>query len=100
MMAPWVKLVALTPVLTTLLLEWANIGQLWRMWTVKSALGQNVWSWLCVHAALWLWLNFYRIAMPPSRARTLALSGTAVGIILNGSVVLTVAFFRYWVGNS
>jgi hypothetical protein len=98
--APRVRLTALTPLLTTLLLEWANVGQLWRMWTVKSALGQNVWSWLCVHLALWLWLNFYIVIMPPSKGRTLAVTGTTVGIVLNGAVVLTVAYFRYVVGNS
>jgi uncharacterized membrane protein YbaN (DUF454 family) len=98
--SPRIKLVALTPVLTTLLLEWANVGQLWRMWSVRSALGQNVWSWLCVHIALWLWMNFYRVAMPIGRARTLAIVGTATGIVLNAAVLITVAFFRYWVGNS
>jgi hypothetical protein len=94
------KLIPWTPMVTTVLLEYANAGQLWRMWYVSSALGQNVWSWLAVHAALWLWFNFYRVTMPQGKARTLALLGTGVGIALNGAVVLTVAWFRYVVGNA
>jgi len=88
------KWVARTPILSVMLLESANVGQLWRMWAVRSALGQNLESWLFVQAALWLWLNFY-LVMVPKQERRFAVWGTALGIALNAGVCLTVAYFRY-----
>jgi hypothetical protein len=82
--------VSYTPILTTLLLEYANAGQLWRMWHVHSALGQNVWSWLSVNVALWLWLNWYRVFTPQSWA----IPATCVGICINGLLIATVFYFR------
>lgn len=86
-------LVGKTPIITTLLLEYANLGQLWRMWSEHSALGQNIWSWLAVHVALWAWWNFYRVMLPDDK---LAKYMTALGIFLNGLVVFSVAYFRYF----
>lgn len=83
-----------TPLITTLLLEMANVGQLWRMWTTWTAAGQSVWSWLSVQAALWLWLNFYLVF---NRKNKFAIIGTSVGIALNMLVILSVVFFRYLV---
>lgn len=88
--ATWV---ARTPMLTVLLLEYANVGQLWRMWHEQSALGQNVWSWVSINAALWLWLNYYRVIVPGG-LRSAAARATMVGIALNATVILTVAHFR------
>lgn len=85
------RLVGKTPLLTTLLLEYANVGQLWRMWHEHSALGQNVWSWVAVNAALWLWLNFYRVITPDAR---IAQAATLLGILLNGAVIGTVLYFH------
>ena len=85
--------VARTPVISVMLLESANVGQLWRMWTVGSSLGQNLWSWVAVQGALWLWLNFYRVLVPKEERR-FAFWGTALGIALNGAVCLTVWHFR------
>jgi hypothetical protein len=87
------KWVARTPMLTVALLEYANIGQLWRMWREQSALGQNVWSWIAVNAALWLWLNYYRVIVPGG-LRSTAARATMVGIALNGAVIATVIYFR------
>jgi len=81
-----------TPIITTLLLEYANVGQLTRMWSKKSALGQNIWSWIAVHIALWLWLNFNRVMLPSAHW---ARRATILGIILNGAVILSVAYFRW-----
>lgn len=89
------KWVARTPLVTVCLLESANVGQLYRMWTQHSALGQNVWSWLMVNVALWLWGNFYRVLTPTA---VWAYWANRVGIALNSAVVLTVAYFR-WIGN-
>jgi hypothetical protein len=85
--------VARTPLLTVLLLEYANIGQLWRMWHEHSALGQNVWSWVSINVALWLWLNYYRVIVPGG-LRSVAARATMVGIVLNAAVIVTVAHFR------
>lgn len=93
MTRPWDNraLVAKTPVLTVFLLEYANIGQLWRMWAQHSALGQNAWSWLAVNVALWLWLNFYRVFTPEQK---FAYRATQIGIVLNAAVVFSVVWFN------
>lgn len=85
--------VARTPIASVALLEAANVGQLWRMWDVQSSLGQNPWSWAAVQVALWLWLNFY-LVMVPKNQRRFAVLGTALGILLNAAVCLTVIYFR------
>ncbi len=85
-------LVAKTPLVTVVLLENANIQQLWRMWTQHTAAGQSLWGWLSVNLALLLWCNFYRVCCPDQR---IAYWATVVGWALNTCVVLTVAYFRY-----
>lgn len=94
-MRPWndPKLVAKTPIATVFLLEYANVGQLVRMWSEGSALGQNIWSWVSVNAALWLWLNFYRVVTPEA---VWARRATVAGIVLNGAVIFSVAWFRWF----
>lgn len=83
--------VAKTPIATVFLLEGANVGQIARMWAAHSALGQNVWSWVLVNAALWLWLNFYRVITPDE---VWASAATALGIALNAGVIASVIWFR------
>lgn len=93
---PWYRRPALvdkTPLLAVMLLEVANIQQLIHMWTTWTSAGQSVGGWVCVHVALWLWLNFY---LTFNRENKWAIWGTIVGIILNGAVILSVLFFRYW----
>lgn len=87
------KLVDKTPIITTLLLEGANLQQLWRMWTEGTAAGQSITAWMSVNAALILWLNFYLVF---NRDNKWAIRGTAFGILLNSLVILTVAYFRYF----
>jgi len=90
------KLVDKTPIVTTFLLEAANVQQLWRMWTTWTSAGQSWTAWLSVQIALWLWLNFY---LTFNRDNKFAIYGTAVGIALNTSVILSVLFFRYYIGG-
>ena len=90
------KLVAYTPLITTGLLEIANIGQMLRMWTYHTAAGQNIISWCCVNLALWLWQNWYRVITPDQWVARFAIK---VGISLNTGVVLTAIYFRYVVGS-
>jgi hypothetical protein len=85
-----------TPLLTTLLLEYANAGQLYRMWTEHTAAGQSMWSWLSVGTALWLWCNFYRVCCPDQK---FTLRCTQFGVFMNLLVVLSVAYFRYVAGR-
>ena len=85
------KVVGKTPLLTVLLLEYANLGQLWRMWTQHTAAGQNLWSWISVGLALVLWINFYRVITPQEK---FARWCTVLGLCLNCCVCLTVLFFR------
>ncbi len=86
-------LVDKTPILTTFLLEGANLQQLYRMWTEKTAAGQSITAWVSVNLALLLWLNFYLVF---NRDNKYAIWGTTVGIGLNGLVIATVAYFRYF----
>ena len=86
------KWVLRTPIISVLLLELGNLQQLWQMWVVDhSAKGQSITAWLSVQAALWLWLNFYRVITPDA---VWAIWGTRVGIALNMSVVLSVLYWR------
>lgn len=87
------KWVLRTPIISVLLLEAANVQQLWQMWVVDwSADGQSLTAWLSVQAALWLWLNFYRVITPEARW---AIWGTRLGIALNNAVCLSVFYWRY-----
>jgi uncharacterized membrane protein YbaN (DUF454 family) len=86
-------LVQRTPMVTVFLLEGANISQLWRMWTEHSALGQSVQGWILVNLALVLWLNFYRVCLPPGQRRW-AIVSTGIGWCLNMAVILSVLYFR------
>lgn len=79
-----------TPIVTTVLLESANVQQLYRMWTEHSALGQSLTAWICVNVALLLWLNFYRV-----KKLKWALYSTIFGVTLSSLVSLTVFYFRY-----
>lgn len=92
-MKPWnnPKWVSRTPLVTTFFLEYANVGQLWRMWREHTAAGQNVWSWVSVWVALWLFLNFYRVCCPKER---FAFWATVSGICFNTAVIATVMYFR------
>lgn len=85
------KWVEKTPIVTTLLLESANISQLHRMWTEWTAEGQSIWGWVMVNIALLLWLNFYLVITPKAKW---AIWGTAFGIAMNSAVILTVLWFR------
>lgn len=86
------RLVEKTPILTVLLLEGANIGQIIRMWTERTAEGQNLWSWVSVNIALLLWLNFYLVF---NREQKFAIWATAAGVFLNACVIASVIWFRY-----
>lgn len=89
------SIVSKTPVLTVLLLEGANLSQLIRMWSERSAEGQSLGGWALVNLALLLWFNFYRVCVPRDQARW-ALWSTGFGVIMNASVILTVVWFRYF----
>lgn len=79
------------PIPATLLLEYANIGQLIRMWTYRTAAGQSLSSWFAVFLALCCYFQFYRIVTPEQIwARRMAL----LGIFMNLAVCFTVLYFR------
>lgn len=87
------SLVSKTPLITTFLLEWANLSQLWRMWGEGTAEGQSLMGWVSVNLALILWLNFY---LTFNRDQKFAIWGTAFGIGMNTAVIGTVLWFRVW----
>lgn len=83
-----------TPIVTTLLLEGANVGQLWRIWTEGTAEGQSLVGWCLVWVALVLWWNFYRVVTPDQRT---ALWATAFGVLMNSLVIASVVYWRFFV---
>ena len=87
------KIVSKTPIITFLLLESANIQQLYRMWTTRTAEGQSLWGWCCVNLALLLFCNFYRVCCPTEK---IAFWSTVIGVVINFMVILTVIRFRYF----
>lgn len=95
---PWSnpRYVSWTPIITTVLLEAANVQQICRMWGEKTAAGQSLTGWMCVNMALVLWYNFYRVVTPNE---WIAKIGTGLGIFLNSMVILSIVYFRYVVGR-
>lgn len=81
-----------TPLLTTALLGWSNVQQLWQMWTEHSAKGQSVWGWVSVGGALWLFVNFYRVCCPKER---FVFWATVLECLVNAAVVVSVIYFRH-----
>lgn len=86
------NVISKTPILTVFFLESANVSQLYRMWSEKTAEGQSLWGWMMVSAALLLWCNFYRVCCPKERW---ALWTTMLGVFMNALVILSVVYFRY-----
>lgn len=81
------------PILTTLMLEGANLSQIRTMWVEKTAEGQSLSGWLMVNLALLLWLHLYRVRTPELKW---AIRATAFGIVMNFFVILSVVYFRYF----
>jgi hypothetical protein len=86
------RIVGRTPMLTFVLLEGANLGQIKRLWTERTAEGQSLASWLMVFVALLLWFNFYRVITPDQKW---AIRAGALGMALNALVCLSVVYFRW-----
>jgi hypothetical protein len=87
------KWVSKFPLLSTLLLEIANISQLVRMWTEHSALGQSLLGWAAVWCALVLWYTYYKVMLPTEKIPRYC---QFVGILMNSAVICTVTYFRYY----
>jgi FtsH-binding integral membrane protein len=81
----------LTPVFAMVLLETANGFQLWEMWTTRTSLGQSPWGWVCVNAALLLWLNWYRQVTPE---RVWTVRATLFGLAMNAAVILSTLILK------
>jgi hypothetical protein len=74
------------------LLESANLQQLWQMWTRQTAAGQSFTGWFTVWLALVVWCNFYR-TIAPEQNRS-AFRVTLVGVAINSLVWGSVLYFR------
>lgn len=78
------------PMLASVLIEAGNLGQLYRMWTQHSALGQNVWSYVAVLAALIMWLLYYRFRL----GRTLAYYVTWIAVFMMAAIIVTIIILQ------
>jgi uncharacterized protein with PQ loop repeat len=83
--------VELLPVLSTVLLEWANIGQLIRMWTERTAAGQSLQAWVSVCLALLCFLVYYH-----KKGLRVPFWTTIIGVLMNIAVCSTVVYFRFF----
>lgn len=79
------------PVLCTILLEYANVGQLIRMWAEHTAAGQSLQGWFSVAAALILFCVYYR-----KKKLTVPFWTTVFGVGMNATVWSTIIYFRYF----
>lgn len=88
------KLVAKTPIATAILLDGGVVQQIYQMWSERTAEGQSLWGWACINVALWLWLNFYRVMLPPED-RAFAFWATVISILLNFGVIGSIVYWRW-----
>lgn len=86
------KAVKQVPLITMFLFDGGAIGQIIRMWTVRSALGQSLISWIGVSFGLFLWVNYYRIMTPELK---LPRYSALFSACINSCVWLTIIYFRY-----
>lgn len=85
------KLVAHTPIISTLLVGVGDISHLHRIWSEGSAAGQSLAAWVCVSVALTVRYNFYRVCAP---AYWLARLCLAINFVLTVALVASVVWFR------
>jgi uncharacterized protein with PQ loop repeat len=74
------------PLFASVLIEWSNIGQLWKMWKYHTAAGQNLYSYIAVLAAILLWLLYYRLRL----GKTAAYYVTIVAAFMIGAIIVTI----------
>lgn len=93
--APWwccPNTINKAPILATVLLEYANVGQLYRMWHDRTAAGQELTSWVAVCLALICYCVFFKVCTPEQKwARYMNLLGVGMNLL----VCATVIYFRY-----
>lgn len=83
------RLIECLPALSSVLIEFCNVGQLWRMWTRHTAAGQNPWSYGSLLVSLILWLIYYRVRIGKGTAYWVTLiSAVMVAAILVSIIIL------------
>lgn len=78
------------PAISSVLLEAGNIGQLWQMWSRRTAAGQNPWSYFSILAALLLWLLYFNYG----EGRKLAFWATLSSFIMVAAILVTVVILQ------
>lgn len=84
-------LVDLFPLISSAFIECGNIGQLWRMWTERTAAGQNLWSYVSILIALLLWVVYFRLRI----GKKLAYYVTLFSLLTIGANIITIALLRW-----
>jgi uncharacterized protein with PQ loop repeat len=79
------------PVLATILIELASIGQIVQMYREQSSVGHNPLSWTLLVVALILWERFYTICTPNERP---AIWTARVSVLMYIFVLGSVLYFR------
>jgi len=86
------KIVTLTPIVCSFLFEYANLGQIWKIWIAHTAAGQNIWSWVALNISLFLYLNFYRVCAPKEK---FAIWATAISILVGWVLIFSIIWWRW-----
>lgn len=85
------KWVARTPLLSTLLVESANLIQLARVWREGTGQGQSILAWVCIGLALVVRFNYYRVILPNQRLARLCV---LVGMVINVALIFSLFIIR------
>jgi uncharacterized protein with PQ loop repeat len=80
------KLIDSIPLFASILIEYGNAGQLWKMWRYHTAAGQNLYSYISVLAAIILWLLYYRFRL----GKTVAYYVTWIAVFMISAIIVTI----------
>lgn len=80
------------PLVSALLAESGNAGQLWKMWAAHTAAGQNIWSFVSILCAVILWIVYFE----KNLGKTFAYWMAWVGAVMLSANILTVLYFTYY----
>lgn len=90
------SLVDYFPLFSSMLIEYGNMSQLYKMWTAHTAAGQNIYGYFTVMLALLLWVIFYRLRLPGNK---IAFYVTCFGVGSMLAIMTTIWHFSTWPGR-
>lgn len=80
------------PYVATGMIEAGTLGHIYRMFIVRSSLGQNFWSWIILHIALWLWMIYYVNVLPHAKSAKIV---TGISLFNTALIACVTWYFQY-----